>query len=124
MAGRRYNDTHIKALKLAVKAVISDNSHIIQITSAKTDDEYLSSYHDMRRAGWSVWLLTPLGDLREQSLTRAFTMLLLALSLLLIGLLAWQRRRRHKEQELFHRDAQKQLEKKGLVKNRRSTKRD
>jgi two-component system C4-dicarboxylate transport sensor histidine kinase DctB len=66
----------------------------------------------MLSAGWSVRILTPLAELREQSLIRAFTMLLLVLSLLLIGLLAWQRHRRHQEQERFHRDAQKQLERK------------
>ncbi|MEW8506869.1 MAG: ATP-binding protein [Candidatus Thiodiazotropha sp.] len=107
---RRYNETEITAMKLVKKSVISDNSHIIQITDEDTITEYLSSYHDMLTAGWSVRIITPLGDLRKQSLINAFTMLLLSLSMLLIGLLAWQRHRRHQEQERFHRDAHKQLE--------------
>jgi DNA-binding NtrC family response regulator len=64
----------------------------------------------MLSAGWSVRVLTPLGDLKEQSLISALTVLLLALSVLLIGLLAWQRHRRHQEQQRFHQDAQKQLQ--------------
>jgi two-component system C4-dicarboxylate transport sensor histidine kinase DctB len=111
-ASRRYSDTDIQPLRLVMKASISDYSHIIKITTPASADEYISSYHDMRSAGWSVRILTPLGDLREQSLISAFTVLLLALSLLLIGLLAWQRHRRHQERERFHRDAQKQLERK------------
>jgi two-component system C4-dicarboxylate transport sensor histidine kinase DctB len=109
---RRYSDTDIQALNLVMQKLISDSSHIIQITTSASANEYLSSYHDMLSAGWSVRILTPLGNLREQSLISAFTALLLALSLLLIALLAWQRHRRHQERERFHRDAQKQLERK------------
>lgn len=107
---RRYNDTHIKALKLTNKASVSDNSLIIRITTVDSANEYLSSHHDIHTAGWSARILTPLEDLKQQSVISAFTMLLLVLSMLLIGLLAWQWYRRHQERELFHQDAQKQLE--------------
>ncbi|MES9968572.1 MAG: ATP-binding protein [Candidatus Thiodiazotropha sp.] len=109
---RRYADTHITALKLAKKRSVSDNSHIIQITAEDSANEYLSSYQDMLTAGWSVRIITPLGDLRQQSLINAFTMMLLTLSTLLIGLLVWQRHKRRLERERFNQEAQKQLEKK------------
>ncbi|MEW8027058.1 MAG: ATP-binding protein [Candidatus Thiodiazotropha sp.] len=112
MASRRYGDSSIQALKLVNKARVSGSSLILQINAGDTANEFLSNYHDMQNAGWSVRILTPLEDLRQQSLVSAFTMLLLALSMMLIGLLVWQWNRRHQERERFHREAQKQLEKK------------
>ncbi|MEW7993486.1 MAG: ATP-binding protein [Candidatus Thiodiazotropha endolucinida] len=111
-ASRRYGDSNIKALKLANRETISDSSRIIQINTKDSTNEFLTNYHDMLEAGWSMRILTPLEDLRQQSLVSAFTMLLLALSMMLIGLLVWQWNRRHQERERFHQEAQKQLEKK------------
>ncbi|WP_316365632.1 sensor histidine kinase [Candidatus Thiodiazotropha sp. CDECU1] len=111
-ASRRYEDSDIQALKLKNMATISDSSLIIQIDTGDTTDEYLSSFYDMQAAGWSVRILTPLEDLRQQSLINAFTILLIALSLLLISLLVWQWIRRHQVRERIHQEAHKQLEKK------------
>ncbi|MES9994326.1 MAG: ATP-binding protein [Candidatus Thiodiazotropha sp.] len=110
-ASRRYSDTKITTLKITEKSPISDNSHIINITHENAANEYLSSHHDMLIAGWSVRIITPLGDLRRQSLINAFTILLLTLTMLLIGLLTWLRYKRRRERERFNQEAQKQLEK-------------
>ncbi|PVV06954.1 MAG: hypothetical protein B6D77_14855 [gamma proteobacterium symbiont of Ctena orbiculata] len=111
-ASRRYEDSDIQALKLKNMATISDSSLIIQIDTGDTTVEYLSSFYDMQAAGWSVRVLTPLEDLRQQSLINAFTILLIALSLLLISLLVWQWIRRHQVRERIHQEAHIQLEKK------------
>jgi two-component system C4-dicarboxylate transport sensor histidine kinase DctB len=109
---RRYADSNIRELKLINRATISDNSLILQISTGDSTNEYLSNYRDMQEAGWSVQILTPLEDMRQQSLVNAFTILLLALSTLLIGLLIWLWYRRHQEHERIQQEAQKQLEKK------------
>lgn len=111
-ASRRYEDSDIQALKLKNMATISDSSLIIQIDTGDTTVEYLSSFYDMQAAGWSVRVLTPLEDLRQQSLINAFTILLIALSMLLISLLVWQWIRRHQVRERIHQEAHIQLEKK------------
>ncbi|MEW8279209.1 MAG: ATP-binding protein [Candidatus Thiodiazotropha sp.] len=108
---RRYAETNIQELELTNKAAVTDSSLILKIAADDSATEYLSNYDDMQVAGWSVRILTPLEDLRQKSLISAFTMLLLALSTLLVGLLAWQRHKRHREQERFNHEAQKQLEK-------------
>ncbi|MEW8562632.1 MAG: ATP-binding protein, partial [Candidatus Thiodiazotropha sp.] len=108
---RRYAETNIQALELTSKVAVTDSSLILKIAADNSSNEYLSNDHDMQVAGWSVRILTPLEDLRQKSLISAFTMLLLALSTLLVGLLAWQRHKRRREQERFNHEAQKQLEK-------------
>ncbi|MES9944370.1 MAG: ATP-binding protein [Candidatus Thiodiazotropha sp.] len=111
-ASRRYEDSDIHALKLKNMATTSDSSLIIQIDTGDATNEYLSSFDDMQAAGWSVRILTPLEDLRQQSLINAFTILLIALSMLLISLLVWLWVRRHQVRERIHQEAHKQLEKK------------
>jgi two-component system C4-dicarboxylate transport sensor histidine kinase DctB len=107
---RRYADSNIQELMLINRATISDNSLILRISTGDSTNEFVSNYRDVREAGWSVRILTPLEDMRQQSLVSAFTMLLLALSILLISLLIWQWYRRHQEHERIQQEAQKQLE--------------
>jgi two-component system C4-dicarboxylate transport sensor histidine kinase DctB len=97
-------------LKLAKQAKVTESSLIIRIKSEASTTDFLSNYGDMPEAGWSVRILTPLEDLHRQSFISAFTALLLALSLLLIALLAWQWNRRHQERERIHQEAEKLLE--------------
>jgi two-component system C4-dicarboxylate transport sensor histidine kinase DctB len=107
---RRYADSNIQELKLTNRATVSDNSLILQISTGDSTNEYLTNYRNMQKAGWSVRILTPLEDIRRQSFISAFTMLLLALSILLISLLIWLWYRRHQEHERIQQEAQKQLE--------------
>ncbi len=109
-ASRRYADADIQSLKLLNQETVSESSLVIRIKSAGSTVEFLSNYYDMPQAGWSVRILTPLEDLRQQSFIDAFTILLLALSLLLIALLGWLWNRRHQVRERIHQEAEKQLE--------------
>lgn len=113
---RRYSDVMIRPLRLTTREQLSDVSAIVRLASGRNQStEYLSLNQAMPEAGWSVMILAPLNEIRENSLSTVSALLLILLSILLTGLLAWQRHKRRQERERYQQEAQKQLEQEVLV---------
>lgn len=109
---RRYRDIQIKTLDYAVTQSLSTDSKLLKIKPQGFNayQEYLNLEQNMPQAGWSVMILAPLIDTRQNSM---FSALLLLLVFALFGLTiyqGWQRHKRRQEKEKFQMDAQKQLE--------------
>lgn len=109
---QRYHNINIKALDYSASENFFPDSKILKINpeGLKVFKEYLNLQQDMPEAGWSVMILAPLKETRQNSL---FTALLVSLVFAIFGLifyLGWQRHKRRLERERFQLEAQKQLE--------------
>ncbi len=117
---RRYADNKFKLLGLHTQQQISATSSIVQLpkkdTATKT--EYLTLTQNMPDAGWSVMILAPLKNIKQNSLQVITVLLLVLLLLMLSGLLSWQRHKRRLEKERFQLESQKLLEHKVSVRTK------
>lgn len=107
----RYGNSHLDSIKMTEQTLVDSNNRIVSITNPSNKPvEYLSRSQLMPEAGWRVMILSPLQDIRRDSLNTVIVTLLLISTILLAAILARQRHRRRLERERFQQDAQKKLE--------------
>ena len=107
----RYGNTQFDSINLAERAKIDSDNRVVSLnTEPGPAIEYLSRSQLMPEAGWRVSIMSPMQDIRRDSLNTVIVTLLLISTIMLAAILARQRHRRRMERERFQQDAQKKLE--------------